>query len=130
MPRREEFSPAHAAAGARDSSLYFQHGLKVYTTLAQRSELYTQYGGRQERWAHRHGRYGQDVCTAVEQRWLEVSTSRDNLDSQAPSLALGKSTLSYIHSTFMMTVSAFGSSMARVHAVAVLVLSTWARCCP
>jgi hypothetical protein len=80
--------PLHPQPAQAIFSLYFQHGLKLYTTLAQRSEPLTQHGGQQEHWAYRYGRHGQDVCPAVEQRWLEVSTSRDNLDSLASSFAL------------------------------------------
>jgi hypothetical protein len=126
----EKLVPLHPQPTQAIFSLYLQHGLKLYTTLAQRSEPFTQHDGQQERWAYWYGRHGQDVCPAVEQRWLEVSTSRDNLDTIASSFAFGKSNILCFPFTFMMTVSAFGSSMARVHAVAVLVSSTWARRCP
>lgn len=32
-----------------------------------------QYGEPQECWHDWHGRYGEDVCAAIEHRWLEVS---------------------------------------------------------
>jgi hypothetical protein len=98
------------------------------TTITQRGVPHSHNGEQQERRVDWHGRHGQDVLAAVEYGGMEVSSACDSATSL--SFAIGKSSFVPPSSLFMMTVSAFGSSMAHVQAGAVLVTSTWTCCCP
>lgn len=108
------------------SSFFSRHALTLQHLTAASIQVQSRHhGGQEEHRHHRYGRYGEDVCLALECGRLEVSAILVAWLPRCPgawdSWVSLSSDFFFYTTSVVMTVSAFGSSVALACPVAVLV---------